>query len=115
MVEDRLDGLSNFSSWKSRLQITLEEDDLLSLIEKTLPETTTNEEEEEWKEDDVKARKIIIYSIRDHLLPRIANLKTAYEMYDALKKMFERNITNKALTLKHQLQNIKMTKVLIFQ
>ena len=100
LVEDRLDGSSNFSSWKSRLQITLEEDDLLSLIEKTLPETTTDEEKDDWKADDVKARKIIIYSVRDHLLPRISTLKTAYEMYDALKKMFESNNTNRALTLK---------------
>jgi hypothetical protein len=110
MVEDRLDGSSNFSSWKSRLQITLEENDLLSLIEKTLPDTATNEEKVDWKADDVKARKTIIYSVRDCLLPHIANLKTAYEMYDASKNMFERNNTNRALTLKHQLQNINMTK-----
>jgi hypothetical protein len=44
LVEDRLDGSSNFKSWKLRLQITLEEDDLLSLIEKTLPATATDEE-----------------------------------------------------------------------
>jgi hypothetical protein len=110
LVEDRLDGISNFNSWKSRLHITLEEDDLLRLIEKTLPATTTDEEKAEWKVDDVKARKIIIYSARDHLLPHISTLKTTYEMSDALKKMFESNNTNKALTLKHQLQNIKMTK-----
>ena len=48
--------------------------------------------------------------MRDHLLPRISTLKTTYEMYDALKRMFESN-TNIALTLKHQLQNIKMMKV----
>jgi hypothetical protein len=80
------------------------------VIEKTLPETTTDEEKEEWKEDDVKARKIIIYSVRDHLLPHIANLKTTYEMYDALKNMFESTNTLRALTLKSQLQHIKMTK-----
>jgi hypothetical protein len=111
LVEDRLDGSSNSSSWKSRLQITSKEDDLLSLIEKTLPETTTDEEKDDWNANDFKARKIIIYSIRDHLLPHIATLKTTYEMYDALKNMFESNNTNIALTLKHQLQNIKMTKV----
>jgi hypothetical protein len=83
----------------------------LRLIEKTLPATTTDEEKVEWKADDVKARKIVIYSVRDHLLPRISTLKTAYQMYDALKTMFESNKTNKALTLKHQLQNLKMTKV----
>jgi hypothetical protein len=32
-------------------------------------------------------------------------------MYDSLKIMFERNNTNRSLTLKHRLQNIKMTKV----
>jgi hypothetical protein len=32
LVEDRLDGSSNFISWKSRLCITLEESDLLRLI-----------------------------------------------------------------------------------
>jgi hypothetical protein len=74
LVEDRLDGSSNFSSWKSRLQITLEEDDLLSVIHKALPETTTDEDKEERKEYDVKARKIVIYSVREHLLPQIANL-----------------------------------------
>jgi hypothetical protein len=68
LVEDRLDGSNNFSSLKSRIQITLEEGDLLSVIQKDLP-TNTDEEKEERKEDDVKARKIIIYSIRDHLLP----------------------------------------------
>jgi hypothetical protein len=106
LVEDRLDGSSNFSSWKSRLHITLEEDDLLSLIHTTLPETTTNEE----KEYGVKARKISIYSVRDHLLPYISTLKTTYEMYGALKNMFESNNTLKALKLKNRLQNIKITK-----
>jgi hypothetical protein len=103
LVEDRLDGSSKVSSWKSISHITLEESDLLKLIEGTLPATTINEKKDEWKTDDVKARKIIIYSVRDHLLPHISTLKTTYLMYDALKKMFESNNTNKALTLKHQL------------
>jgi hypothetical protein len=80
------------------------------VIQKGLPETTTDEEKEERKEDDVKARKIIIYSVRDHLLPCIANMKKTYEMYEALENMFESNNTLRALILKGQLQNIKMTK-----
>jgi hypothetical protein len=70
------------------------------VIQKTLPETTTDEEKEIRKEDDVKARKIIICSVRDHLLPRISNLKTTYEMYEALKNMLESDNTFRALTLK---------------
>jgi hypothetical protein len=44
LVEDSLDGSSNFNSWNSRLQFTLEEDDILSVIKNTLLETTTDEE-----------------------------------------------------------------------
>ena len=109
-MEDRLNGSSNFSSWKSILQITLEEYELLSVIQKTLPEIATGEEKEIRKEEDTKARKIIIYLVRDHLLPRISNLKTTYEMYEALKHMFESDNTLRALTLKGQLQSTKMTK-----
>jgi hypothetical protein len=83
---------------------------LLWVIQKDLPETIVDEEKEERKEDDIKERKMIIYSVRDHLLPRIAKMKTTYEIYEALKNMFESNNTLKALTLKGQLQNIKMTK-----
>jgi tryptophan 2,3-dioxygenase len=110
LVEDRLDGESNFSSWKSRLQVTLEEDDLLDVATKTLPATATDIEKKIRKEEDVKARKLIIYSVRDHLLPRVANLKTTYDMYEALKGMFESDNTLRALTLKSQLQSTKMMK-----
>ena len=82
----------------------------MSVIQKALPKTTTDELKEEWKEYVVKSRKIIIDSVRDHLLPRIANLKTTCEMYETLKNMFESNNTLKALALKNQLQHIKMIK-----
>jgi hypothetical protein len=82
----------------------------LSVIQKTLLETATDEEKEIRREEDVKARKILIYSVRDHLLPCIANIKISYEMYEALKYMFESDNTLKALTLKGQLQRTKMTK-----
>jgi hypothetical protein len=110
LVEYRLDGASNFSSWKSRLQVTLEEYDLLYLVTKTLLDTTTDVEKKIRKEEDVKAIKLIIYSERDHLLPRIANLKTTYDMYESLKEMFESDNTLRALTLKSQLQSTNMTK-----
>jgi hypothetical protein len=80
------------------------------VVIKTLSYTTTDEEKEIKREEDVKAIKIIIYSVRDHLLPRISTLKTTYEMYEALKDMFESENTLRSLTLKCQLQSTKMTK-----
>jgi hypothetical protein len=67
---------------------------------KTLPATATDIEKNIRKVEDVKARKIIIYSVRDHLLPRIAHLNTTYDMYEALKGMFGSDNTLRALTLK---------------
>jgi hypothetical protein len=80
------------------------------VVTKTLPDTTTDIEKKIRKEEDVKERKLIIYLVRDHLLPRIANLKTTYDMYEALKEMFESDNTLRALTLESQLQSTKMTK-----
>jgi hypothetical protein len=37
-VEDRLDGASNFHSWKSRLLITVEESNLMNFVEEVVPE-----------------------------------------------------------------------------
>ena len=80
------------------------------MVTKTLPTTNTYIDKKIRKEEDVKARKIIIYPVRDNLLPRIANLKTTYDMYKTLKGMFESDKSLRALTLKSQLQITKMTK-----
>jgi hypothetical protein len=37
-------------------------------------------------------------------------MKTATEMFDALNNFFDSNNINRAISLKHQLQNVKMTK-----
>jgi hypothetical protein len=80
------------------------------VVTKTLPSISTDIEKNIRKEEDIKARKLIIYSVRDDLLPHISNLKTTYDMYENLKGMFESDNTLKDLTLKIQLQSTKMMK-----
>lgn len=41
------------------------------------------------RKGEIKARKIIIDSLKDHLLPYISKLKTSKEMYDKIVAMFE--------------------------
>jgi hypothetical protein len=110
LVEDRLNGKNNFSSWKSRILITLEESELIKCVEEVVPESTDDAGKSQWRKNDAKSRKIIIYSVRDHLIHHISNLKTTKKMYDALNKLFESNNTNRELVLRHQLQDLKMTK-----
>ena len=37
----------------------------------------------------VKAKKIIVDSIKDHIIPKVSSLKTPKEMFDSLTKLFE--------------------------
>ena len=37
----------------------------------------------------VKAKKIIVDSITNHLIPQVSSLKTPKEMFDSLTKLFE--------------------------
>ena len=57
-----------------------------------------------------KAKKIIVDSIKDHLIPHVSSFKAAKEVYDALTKMFEGNNINRKMTLRNQLKNLKTQK-----
>ena len=41
------------------------------------------------KKNLIKAKKIIVDSIRDQLIPQVSSLKTLKEMFDSLTKLFE--------------------------
>ena len=51
------------------------------------------------KKNLVKAKKIIVDSIMDHLVPQVSSLKTP-EMFDSLTKLFEGNNINPNMTLR---------------
>ena len=107
-IKDRLDGASNFSFWKIRLLIVLREMELEKYIESNLPMPESESKKVTWKRHNNKAMKIIIDSTKDHILPSIANLKTAFEMFSSIQNTFEINNTSRLLTLKQDLLYIKM-------
>ena len=48
------------------------------------------------KKNLVKAKKIIVDSVTDQLIPQVSSLKTPKEMFDSLIKLFEdKNIIQK--------------------
>lgn len=111
-VEDRLDGASNYGSWKTRVLIALEEYDVVEFAVDDIPKPTEEDQERlaSWKRHDVKARKILIDSVKSHLLFHISKAATAKEMFDILKKLFERDSTSKSIALRSQLHTLKMKK-----
>ena len=83
-VEDNLDGATNFICWKSRVLI-LDENDLLKLVNEKFPEAGADEDKSHWKKSYARARRILVDSVRDHLVPQISRKKTTRKMFKTLK------------------------------
>ena len=60
------------------------------------------------KKNLVKAKRIIVDSIKDHFIPHVSSLKTPKEMFDSLTKIFEGKNINRKMTLRKQLKNVKI-------
>ena len=59
----------------------------------------------------VMEKRIIVDSIKDHLIPQVSSLKTPKAMFDALTKLFEGKNINQKMTLRNQLKNVKIQNV----
>ena len=54
--------------------------------------------------------RIIVDSIKDHLISQVSYKKTPKKIYDALSKMYEGRNTNKNMNMRAQLKGTKMSK-----
>ena len=52
-------------------------------------------------------KRIIVDSIKDHLIPQASSLNIAKEMFDSLTKLFEGKNINRKMTSRNQLKNVK--------
>ena len=84
-VEDNLEGATNFIFWKS-IVLILEENDLLKLANEKIPELNVEEDKSHWRKSDARARRILVDSVRDHLVPQISQKKTTRKMFKAPKE-----------------------------
>jgi hypothetical protein len=58
---------------------------------------------------DVKSRHIILDGVKDHLIPHLSGKKTARDMWEALKSLFQRKNENHKMVLREKLRDTKMT------
>ena len=88
-VEDRLDGATNFISWNPKVLLILEEHDLLKFVNEKVPEAEAEEAKSQWRKVDAKVRRILVDSVKDHLVLQISEKTKARKMFKTLKKLFE--------------------------
>ena len=63
----------------------LDENDLLEHVIVGVPEPEEEEKNTKHKKTEKKAKRIMSYSVKDHLIPHISELQTTRKMYEALK------------------------------
>ena len=87
--EDRLDEVSNYIPWKVQIIVVLNELRVQSFINSIMPKPTNKDELDQFESHEAKAQRIILDGVKDHLIPHLAEKKTAKEIWDTLTKLFE--------------------------
>lgn len=105
-LEDRLEGASNFNSWKVGILFILEDNELESHL-KDQPEEIFDTNK--YNKSERRAKRIIIDSVKYHLIPHISRLESAKKMFDTLIELFESKNSSRMLTLRNQLHCISMS------
>ena len=77
-------------------------------ITREVPEPKGDEARAAHKRSMAKDKKIIVDSIKDHLIPHVSAFKISKEVYDALVMMFEGKNINQKMTLRNQLKSVKV-------
>jgi hypothetical protein len=107
-LDEKLEGANDFRARKYRVMLILEENDLESFVEQDIEEPEADEAKAKYKKDSIKEKRIIVDSIKNHLIPQVSALKTPKQMMDALSRLFEGKNINWKMTLRTQLMNVKM-------
>jgi hypothetical protein len=107
---DKLEGVENFRAWKDRIGLILEENDLARFVKDEVPEPDDVAEKAKHQKDTIRAKRIIVDSIKDHLIPYVSSKKTLKEMFDALTRLYEGKNINRKMNLRTQLKNTRMQK-----
>ena len=110
-VEDRLDGVDNFRTWKNKITLIIAENDLLNHVKEVLPKPKEEETKDMFKKNEIKDMRILSESIKDHLIPLVSELSTPKEMFDALSRLYESKNISRKLTLKHQPINVRVPQI----
>jgi hypothetical protein len=62
------------------------------------------------KKKEIKVWRVLLDSVKDHLIPHLIEKKTTKEMFDALVSLFQRKNMNKKMVLRNKLRSVHMSR-----
>jgi len=110
---EKLGDSSNFFASNIKLEIIVDNNDVLEYIKIKLHEPPKNASiaaKKKHKKGELKAKKIIADRLQDNLLAYVANLRKSKDMYDKIVGMYEINNLNEIISLKDKIKDMNMNK-----
>ena len=75
-----------------------------------VPTSTDAQALSAFNKKDIKARRIILDAVKDHVILHISSKTRAYQIWDALTSLFQSSNENRKMVLIEKLKSIKMAK-----
>jgi hypothetical protein len=107
-VENRLEGATNFLSWKEITTLALKKYDHWERVEKVVIPLTDPQDLVVQQKKDIKSHQVILDSVKDHLIPHLSKKNMAKEIIDSLVGLFHSNNMNRKMFLRNKLRSRNM-------
>lgn len=107
--KDRLEDPSNFIQLTCQVQMLLEGHDPWDFVENKVVDPTNLVLLAKHKKKMAKTKGVILNSLKDHSIPRIAGKTTGKEMFDTLVILYQ-NEKNRKMLLQNNLKATRMSK-----
>ncbi len=111
--ENKLEGASNYTPWKKRIDLILEKNKDLDVVKGKVEKPTeesSDVDKVKYRELEILAMALVVEKIKDNIVPYISNVDHAQEIYEALTKILTIKIIGQVASLKNELRTRKMTK-----
>jgi hypothetical protein len=109
LFEDRLDWVSNYNPLKERIMLVLMENDIWEYTNVVMVPPADPKDLGAHTLKDMKARRIILDGVKDHLIFYLSGKKSANSMWDALKSLFQRKNEIRIMVSREKFRDTKMT------
>ena len=81
-LDDKLEGIENFCSWKYIIGLIIEENYPSNYIKGVVSDPEEDEAKENYKKYMIISKRIIADSIKDHLIPQVSSKDTPRELFE---------------------------------
>jgi hypothetical protein len=80
-VDDRIAGASNWSLWKARIVLILDEGELWDILENPVVAPTNAMLMDEFQMRNIRVKRIILDAVKDHITPHFSGKEFAFQMW----------------------------------